>query len=572
MLRLLKSINRLRGQRESLQLMKATARPREAQREFLLKLLQRNQTSAFGVEHDFKRIESEADYRRRVPVRDYEGFRAYVERIVAGESHVLTTADPLMLTMTSGTTAEPKYIPVTRESQSLNASLMRQWLYLAERDHRGLTAQSSVGLVSRAVEGRTPSGLAYGSASGLIYQNIPWLVRRAYAIPYLVSELQDYDERYFVAARLALSRRVSFIATPNASTLVRLAQVASENQERILRAIHDGTLGLQTPRLPSLCARLEKGLRPDPARAQSLERVIKTTGALRLSDCWPDLKLIGCWLGGSAGAQIPRLRASYGEVPLRDLGYMASEGHITVPSSDFTASGTPALRSSYYEFIPEDEAEEASPTVLSIDELEAGRRYSILLTTAAGLYRYKINDIVEVTGFEERAPLLAFVRKSGEMCSITGEKMHVNHFVQALEELRRRFNLPVEQYRATPDYQLSRYEIYIELNRDVPEDLLEHEVLPALDEILARFNLEYEQKRKSKRLDAPILHLMARGWGESSLRQYMLTGRRDTQFKWRVLCPERRADDTPFITKTFEPKAVRNTKAEFSTGALTKAV
>ncbi|MBD0371425.1 MAG: GH3 auxin-responsive promoter family protein [Pyrinomonadaceae bacterium] len=545
---LLKHARTLRGRIASILLDRACANPTKAQRSYLLRLLRRNAATAFGRAHGFSCIRSEADFRSRVPVREYEDFRPFVERIIASERNVLTAEEPFMLALTSGTTSEPKYIPVTRTLQHETASLMAVWLYRAERDHRGLLNQSSVGIVSRAVEGHA-NGIPYGSTSGLIYKNIPAFVRRAYAVPYIVSEIDDYDARYFATARFALARKVSFIATPNPSTLLRLAEVVAENQEGLIRAVHDGTLGAEIKQR-EIRAQLSSMLRPDPLRARELERVIKTAGFLRAGDCWRDLLLIGCWTGGSASVKLARLEKFYGRVPLRDLGYLASEGRITVPFEDRTASGIPAIRSGYYEFIAEEEMERADARALSICELEVGRRYSILLTTSGGLYRYKINDIVEVTGFHQGAPLLAFVRKGGEMADITGEKMHVNHFIEAVREVARRFQLTIEQFRAAPDREESRYEIYLELEQQVPLSVLQSEVLPALDRALAKVNVEYEQKRRSKRLSEPRINLMARGWSQREMRRHIQTGRRDTQYKWQILCPEKRAEDEQEITST----------------------
>jgi hypothetical protein len=549
---LFKHARTLRGRVASIFLDRACDDPAGAQRSFLMRLLRRNTRTAFGRAHSFAKIRTVEDFRRQVPVREYEDFRPYIKRVMAGERDVLTSEEPFMLAMTSGTTSEPKYIPVTRACAAETASLMSQWLYRAERDHRGLLDYASVGIVSRAIEGHTPTGISYGSASGLIYKNIPWLVRRAYAVPYLVSELDDYDERYFAVARFAVARRVSFIATPNPSTLLRLAEVAAENQERLLRAIHDGTLGIEGAHHSAARSKLESMLRPDPVRARELERVIQSQGALRPRDCWPDLRLIGCWTGGSAGLKTERLREFYGGVPVRDLGYLASEGRVTVPFEDETASGMPALASGYYEFIAEDEMEADSPRVLSIEELAAGRRYSILLTTTGGLYRYQINDVVEVTGFHARAPLLAFVRKGGEMASITGEKMHVNHVIEAVSDVARAFGLQVEQFRAAPNQESARYEIYLELRSTITRAELRREVLPALDRALARVNIEYDQKRRSKRLAEPRLHLMAEGWAAREMRRHIQAGRRDTQYKWQILRQERCAEDEQEIVSTIE--------------------
>jgi hypothetical protein len=549
---LFKHARTLRGRFASILLDRACDDPVAAQRSFLTRLLRRNARTAFGRAHSFSNIRTASDFRRGVPVREYEDFRPYIKRIMAGERDVLTSEEPVMLAMTSGTTSEPKYIPVTRTCAAQTASLMSQWLYRAERDHGGLLDYASVGIVSRAIEGHTPTGIPYGSASGLIYKNIPWLVRRAYAVPYLVSELDDYDERYFVAARFALARRVSFIATPNPSTLLRLASVAAENQERLLRAVRDGTLGIKGDGQRAVRSQLESRLRPDPLRARELERVVENKGILRPRDCWPDLRLIGCWTGGSVGVKAERLDEFYGDVPVRDLGYLASEGRVTVPSEDETASGIPALTSGYYEFIAEAEMEAENPRVLSIEELEAGRRYSILLTTTGGLYRYRINDVVEVTGFRGRAPLLAFVRKGGEMTSITGEKMHVNHFIEAVSDAAYTFGLRVEQFRAAPDVEASRYEIYLELRSRITRAELQLEVLPALDRALARVNIEYAEKRRSGRLASPRLHLMARGWAAREMRRHICAGRRDTQYKWQILCRERCEEDEKEIVSTIE--------------------
>lgn len=557
MLKLLKFAHQLRGKFESRALDKATAEPEKTQRRFLLNLLEKNAESQFGALHNFSEIRSEIDFRRQIPIRDYEDFRPFINRIIKGEQSVLTKENPFMFTMTSGTTDEPKYIPVTCQSQNYNSSLMRQWISRAEHAHKNLTSQPVVGIVSRAVEGLTVSGLPYGSASGVIYKNIPWFIRRAYAVPYAVSEITDYDERYFAAARFALASRISFIGTPNPSTLLRLAQVCADRQEDLIRAIHDGTPGIELNNQTEICAELKAMLKPNQERAKQLGRVVRANGFLRLADCWSDLRLIGCWLGGSVGIQAGKLAEHFGNAPLRDLGYMASEGSFTLPFEDETSSGILALQNNFYEFIPEAEIDSEQPTILLANELETGKRYGILLTTAAGLYRYKINDIVEVTGFYRRTPLISFVRKAGEMANITGEKMHVNHIIQAVESVGKKFNLKIEQFRAVPNFDDCLYEIYLELKENFLPNKLCREILSEIDEQLQRVNIEYEQKRCSKRLAAPIIYLMKRGWANEGLRRHIAEGKRDTQYKPQILCAERHAADKLFVDRIIESEIAK---------------
>ncbi len=551
--KLVKTLIRMKGYGLARKLDRAAERPHAAQNAFLLRQTKANANTAFGKDHGFAAIRTEADYRRQVPIRDYEGLRPYVNRIIAGEQAVLTSAAPRMLNMTSGTTGEPKYIPVTPDSMRLASGFSLEWIYRALHDHPTFLDGAFVGIVSRAIEGRTSAGLPYGSASGMLYQRIPGPIRSTYAIPYAVSEIKDYDRRYFIAARLALARRVTYIGTPNPSTLVRLAETAIQNADAIVRAVHDGTQGIDLPDQPELAVQLSAHVKPDPERARVLEDTVRRTGALRPADCWPNLKLIGCWLGGSVGVQARKLPEYYGDVPMRDLGFLASEGHFTLPNRDHSASGILSLNGNYYEFIPEASLDERNPPVLSSHELESGMNYAVLLTTPGGLYRYDIHDIVQVTGFYRNAPLLAFIRKGRDMTSITGEKMHVNHLLLALEEVRRRYDVSVvEQFRVVANVEARRYEIYAEFKGEVARDLLRDEVIPHLDRALAGVNVEYAEKRRSRRLAPPCIHLMRRGWAEDEVLRAAGAGKRDIQYKWRILCAEPTEEDVGAILYTLE--------------------
>ena len=549
---LINALIRLYGMSASHCFDKAAKNLQETQSELLFKILKRNAESVFGKTYGFSAIHTQTDFRAQIPIREFEEFRPYVQSILSGEKAVLTIEDIIRFNVTSGTTGEPKYIPVTREYQNQELNLIGQWYYRALRDHPQFLDHYRVAIVSPLNDGRTDAGIPYGSASGMVLNRIPPFIRRFYALPDSAFQVKDYDDRYFIMARCAAGKKVSFVLTPNPSTLIRLAEVMIRHADEIIRAIHDGKTGRNLSDQPDLSIALGQGFSPDHSRARFLENVFKTTGMLRPEAVWPELKLIACWLGGSVGLQRPKLSEFYGDSPIRDFGYMASEAHITLPYQDYTPSGVLAIQTNYYEFIPEEFHGTQNPPVLSCHELQAGKRYAILLTTSSGFYRYDINDIIEVTGFYQQVPMIAFVRKGRDMTNITGEKMHANHFVLAMEQTRRKFHLSLEQFRATPDFEKSRYIICMELGNELTRQVLKDEVLPFIDQALSKANLEYAEKRKSKRLRPPVLALMRHGWTEIECRKFVQAGKRDIQFKWRILCAELSREDIESVTEFIE--------------------
>ena len=535
-----------------------TEKPRQTQQALLASLLRRNTDAVFGREHGFATIRNENEYRKRIAIQDYESLRPYIHKIMAGGRAVLTREPTLRFNLTSGTTGEPKYIPVTRESLQDSTRLMALWFYRALRDHPAMVDHSSVIITSPSVEGYTSGGIVYGSASGLAYEQLPRVLQSSCAIPRVVSQIKNYDYRYFVLARLALGRRVSFFATPNPSTLLRLAEIIAHNQDTLIRAVHDGKLGdiscaIEPEEQARITSSLEHTLKPDPGRAHFLSLVSENRDTLRLRNYWPDLQLVACWLGGSLGFHAQKLHELLGStLALRDPGYQASEGTFTLPDKDHTPAGILAVGSNYYEFIPEKEADQKDPHTLTCDELEEGKRYAILLTTPGGLYRYHINDIVEVTGWYRNAPLLAFVRKGRDMANITGEKMHVNHLIAAMNTLGNECKIAIRQFRAIPNIEKSRYDVYMELSYNVPFDFVRDALISKLDTALATQNIEYRQKRMSKRLNPPCIYLMKEGWEQAIRREFLTSGRRDAQYKWRALLPEPETLDHEFIRHRVE--------------------
>ena len=158
-----------------------------------------------------------------------------------------------------------------------------------------------------------------------------------------------------------------------------------------------------------------------------------------------------------------------------------------------------------------------------------------MLSGANGLYRYDINDVVEVQGFEGRTPRIRFVRKGRDMVSITGEKLHLNQIQAATRDAERATGLLVWQFQVIPDVPARRYDLLLETHTPIGSPEVARAFLATVDTSLASSNVEYASKRRSRRLLAPRLHLMRAGWADRRCRADFRAGKREAQYKWPAI-------------------------------------
>jgi hypothetical protein len=508
------------------------------QHDLLLRILNTNASTEYGRKYDFSSISSMTEYEKRVPIVQYKQIETYINKIKAGHKHILFTGQPTNFHLTSSTSDKPKYIPVTHKKQQLTASIMHQWLYRAYLDHPGFLNQAVFLITSPEQEGEVSSGMPYGSISGLIHQSLPESVKNAYVVPPEVINIKNYDLKYYLMARFSIEKEVSFIATPNPVTLIRIANVVVDHQQELIQSIREGVLCqnagiLEETIHPDILSKIKAKLKPNPVRAQFLQQLFESHKRLLPCHYWPQLKLIGCWLGGSVGIQAEKLADYFGDkVPKRDLGYLASEGCFSLPYQDNTPAGILAIENNYYEFIHESQIDADSPEILMAHELKQDECYKVIITNESGLYRYDIEDIIQVQGFYHQVPVITFIRKAGAILNITGEKVHLNHFVESFSRIKRETGLDISQFRVVPDYDKLCYDIYIAPLKLGREDKFNESFIMLIDNMLSDINNEYREKRKSKRLKMPRIHIMNDSWEENVTRAIILSGRRDSQFKW----------------------------------------
>ncbi|MDD5427644.1 MAG: GH3 auxin-responsive promoter family protein [Candidatus Omnitrophica bacterium] len=509
----------------------ATKDPIRAQERVLLKYLKRNADTEYGRKYDISSIRSIEEFRSRLPMVNYENIRPYVDRIAKGEKKVLTSDEVIFFGITSGTTGTPKLIPVTKYSQNKKTALMSLWAYYVSKKHPKVLDNKVLAIISPEVKSHTESGIPYGPEDGHAYNNLPGAIKSKYVLPYELFYISDYDARYYSILRIAIEHDISTIATLNPSTLVLLCDRIPQDQEKIIKDIAAGTLDKNLNIPPDIRRAMEKKLKPNPKKAGELKRILDENGKLLPKYFWPHLDLIECWKGGTVKAYLRELPRYFGRVDIWDFGCLSTEARSSIPMNGEGAGSVLAVNTNFYEFVPREEAESTKARTLLCDELKKGKEYVIIVTTAGGLYRYDIDDVVRVTGFFNKTPVIEFVQKAHNAVSLTGEKIYESHINDAVTGALGKNKLSITSFSACLRKTVPPQYAFIVEFSSVPAPEAKRRFLVSIEEGLRKQNSEYDDTRKQFLLGHPVLLVAKKGAFERYRRMKVSKGAHDSQYK-----------------------------------------
>jgi len=451
--------------------LRACRTPLLAQTRCLRRVLRQAADTDVGRAHDFARLARVRDaaamiaaYRERIPIRPYRDMSADIEAVYAGDWQRLCPSRPVYFAMTAGSTGRFKYLPITRElRRDLGAASLIYYgaLEAACPALRGLKAQF---LVGSAEGGLSPDGIPQGFASGFNYKHLPWLLRAKFVLPYWIFTLGDADDRAYAAGRiLAEHGDVGALCAISPVNLINLRTALEENVERLCADLRAGTLSVRSR---SAVSGDYRGC-PNPARARALEDAWRRDGTLPLEQLFPALQTLVCWQGGSMGYYLDELVDRLGRCELFEFPLSASEGLFAIPFRKNVAGGIVAVTSHFLEFLPEHAP--AGAAALGADELQDGAHYRLVVTTSGGLYRYDMEDIVRVTGFHERTPIIAFVSRLNRQVSVANERLSESDVTVAMTAATRRLGVRVREFLFVPCSD-RRYRVLVDGHVQHPPD------------------------------------------------------------------------------------------------------
>ena len=408
--------------------------PEETQRALLARYLQENTKTAFGRAHRFQEIRSTEDFQVRVPLSTYADFEPWIERVAGGEPNVLTRSPVRALELTSGSSAAAKRILYTAVMQREIRRAVAPWVFDLYKDRPGLALGCSYWSI-------TPVALEEERADG----------------PVKVGFEEDSEYlggvwKRLVDSTLAVPGSVRFAPDVETFRFLTLVHLLRRRDLTLISVWHPSFLTLLMEALPALWDRLLQEI--PPARAAEL----RVLGPGELTRIWPRLGLISCWGDAHAALHLEEVRRAFPGVEIQPKGLLATEAFVTIP---FAGQRPLAIRSHFFEFLEEDRSRMAH-------QLETGGVYAVVATTGGGLYRYRLEDRVEVTGFVGRTPSLRFLGKEGHVSDLRGEKLHESFVAGALERAFGRLGIKPRFAMLAPEDK--GYVLYVEA-RPVPPEL-----------------------------------------------------------------------------------------------------
>ncbi|MCC7055672.1 MAG: GH3 auxin-responsive promoter family protein [Gemmatimonadaceae bacterium] len=389
--------------------------PAEAQAAWLAAALARHAGCEYGRRYEFAALRTPADFARTVPLSDASDLAGWIPRIQAGDRNLLTAAPVTHLAPTSGSSGARKLVPFTAGLQASFATAVSAWMADLVRARPALLggpAYWSVSPLSDADDALpAPGGVRVGFADDAEYLG-GWagtLVRQVMAVPASVRHVRD-EEAFRCLTLLAMLRQAELrlISVWHPSFLELLVSAAPRHWDQLLDAIAFGTLPWGDALPPA--SRAAWRAPANAARARALRHI----GAEQWPRWWPALQVVSCWGDQAAAAGHAALERRLPGVLVQSKGLLATEAVVTVPVH---GAYPVALTSHFFEFLDD------GGSFRLAHELEDGGEYEVVVTNGAGLWRYRLGDVVECAGHLGAAPSLRFLGRTGNVSDLRGEKL-----------------------------------------------------------------------------------------------------------------------------------------------------
>jgi hypothetical protein len=493
--------------------------PQAVQQALLERILTTQADTTFGKRYQFSRLRGYHEFRLGVPIQTYEDLRPYLQNQEATKGRELNYHQPVSYAVTSGTTGKPKMIPILPQTIQMFRHYQLLSTYAQYQGIPKIFQGRMLVLAGQEIEGYLESGTPYGSMSGLLTAALPSVLQSKMFLPKAVQGIMEYQQKYLYLAAWALSEPdLSVVATANPSAFLKLLEVGRQHFSQLVEQ-----LDLNRKKTPDWVAPFPRLSR---RRLRYLQSFLGHEDQLTVEALWPKLKAVVTWTGGSCGMLIPSLKTKLStKTAIVEMGYLSSEFLGSLNVNVQINQCVPTFNENFFEFVEQTDWDSDRPNTVTLDQLDTGKRYYVLVTTMNGLYRYLMNDLIEVAGRFHSTPTIRFVQKGKGVTNLTGEKLYEFHIMNAVEAIQQAYQTTVDFYVMLADPLTLQYTLYLE---HPPLDFF---VGYKLEQHMGQANLEFQAKRESERLQPLRIVYLQSGTGEAYKTHCLEQGHRDAQFK-----------------------------------------
>jgi len=393
-------------------------RPAQVQADLLAEILRENGDTEYGRTYGLPKVRTADEYRRAVPIRTHEELMPWIERVMAGETNVLTADDPVVYFSSSGSTGREKHIPVTRTymQRCFLPFYYASFAVLLKTMPAALAPDGVLNLWQDPTSpiARTKGGQPHIGASQVDYRKFGESVavgpgnNAAWSrLPGSLAGANPWDRSYY-KLRLAAEQDIRLLIGINPAMVAGLPYQLREHWPRLVEEIRAGTLGGRPHGTPN------------PERADEIAGYAKTFGTVHPYHLWPRLAGIVAWNSAIASMYLPRVRETYGPgVQLFAAPIASCEGPAAV-AVDRHSHGAPLyLPGCFFEFVPADRPITADSETRLATELDPGRDYHLVFSHIGGLFRCAVTDVVRVVGQVGRTPRIEYVGRNVTASGLT---------------------------------------------------------------------------------------------------------------------------------------------------------
>ena len=459
------------------QINKEFERGPEINRELLKQIIQDNKDTEYGKKYGFAEINSVEEYQKKVPVIVYDHIAEEIERMCKGEQNVLTAYPFNHMNQTSGTIGVEKRIPMTHKQALVFLKYNKQYM-------DGLKAEKldpswmkgRVFCTSEGTHKTLPSGITVGCASSVMADQISGgknamdeMMGIRFTSPVEGTIPEAGTDTKYIHTRFALmDKNMTGLISTFYSLIVVYLSYIEDNHELLINDIENGTINDEIRMPDSTRESLLKKIRPMPERAAELREIFKNgTDMCWVPLVWPDIAyFVG--VGGDGFSiydSIIKTRFTGGCVKNIYSGVTASEGLWSVPGGIDCPDSVMAPGSAFFEFLPVESGDDFSKCV-TMDKVEEGKVYELIITNLCGFYRYRTSDAVKVTGFRGNTPMIQFMYRVNRTINMAAEKTTEKALQVVVENAMDELGVEWTDFSVYPNYEDFTYEFLIEPVRE----------------------------------------------------------------------------------------------------------